>query len=261
MVWLLAVAVLTGGCRSTDADVVDPTTPPATTTTTTPNQPPANAPQAVDPPGDDDRVPGASVTDAGVAQDFFDAFSSGEADGWLSLMASDAVVVDGDEEVGLFESLPPDIGIPDWNDDGVSAMLDVILQQSVFAVITGNDVQTVCVPDGPEVACTVNETDVFYRAAGIEAPTIVQRFRVSDGRIIEIGGVEVADPDAADGLFQAWLEQFGNFEAWVDTTYPGRFAELFNAPCCVGLPETLNLIPGTADELAVLLEEWSSGRG
>ena len=256
MVGLLTVALAATGCRSTNADVVDPPTPPATTTTTTPDRPPTDDSQADDDPGSS-----ATAADAGVAQGFFEAFSSGDADGWLSLMASDAVVVDRDERVGLFEPLPPDIGIPDWNDDGVSTVLDVILQQSVFALITGNDVDTVCVPDGPEVACTVNETDVFYRAAGIVAPTIVQWLTVRNGLIIEIGGVEVAGPAAADVLFGAWVEQFGNFEAWVDVTYPERFDALFRAPCCVGAPETLNLIPGTADELAVLFEEWSSGLG
>lgn len=260
VVGLLAVALVATGCRSTNADMVDP--PPATTTTTTPDPPPTDASEAaVDSQADDDPVSGATAADAGVAQGFFEAFSSGDAGGLLRLMASDAVVVDREERVGLFEPLPPDIGIPDWNDDGASTVLDVILQQSAFAVITGNDVDTVCVPDGPEVACTVNETDVFYRTAGIEAPTIVQRFTVLDGRIAEIGRVEVADPAAADVLFQAWIEQFGNFEAWVDTTYPGRFAELFAAPCCVGLPETLNLIPGTVDELALLLAEWDSTQG
>ncbi len=225
----------------------EPTPPPlstttSTTTTTTTTLPP----------------PDATAADAEVAQAFFDAFSSGDADGWLSLMAPEVVVIDGDEQIGLFDPLPPDLGIPDWNEDGVPAVLDIVLQQSAFAVLTENDVDTVCVPAGPEVACTVNETDMFYRAAGIVAPTVVQRFTVLDERIVEIGGVDVDDPAAADALFQTWVEQFGIFEAWVDSTYPDRFDGLFTTPCCVGAPETLSLIPSTVDELAVLLAEWSS---
>jgi hypothetical protein len=138
-------------------------------------------------------------------------------------------------------------------------VLDIVLQQSAFAVITGNEVETVCVPDGPEVACTVNETDVFYDAAGIVAPTVVQRFTVLDERIVEIGGVDIADPTAANTAFGAWIAQFALFEAWVDATHPDRFDALFTAPCCLGVPEALILVPGTVDELAVLLEEWSSG--
>jgi hypothetical protein len=256
---------LATGCRSTDPEVVQTTT---LATTTTLNPPPTDAASTTTATTTTTTTttttlapPDATAADAGVAQGFFDAFTTGDADGWLSLMAPGVVVVDGDEQIGLFDPLPPDLGIPDWNDDGVPAVLDIILKQSAFAVITSNDVDTVCVPDGPGVACTVNETDVFYQAAGIVAPTVVQRFTVLDGRIVEIGGVDVADPGAADALFQAWVEQFGNFEAWVDTTYPDRFGELFTTPCCVGLPETLNLIPSTVEELAVLLEEWGSSQG
>jgi hypothetical protein len=195
-----------------------------------------------------------------VAQAFFDAFSSGDAEGWVSLMADDAVVIDGDEEIGLFDPLPPDLGLPDWNGDGLVAVLDIILQQSAFAVITGNEVDTVCAPDGPEIACTVNETDVFYDAAGIVAPTVVQRFTVRDDEIIEIGAVDVLDLDVADSAFGAWIEQFGFFEEWVNTTYPDRFEDVFVAPCCSGLPETLNLVPGTVDELAALFQEWGAAQ-
>ena len=263
-VLLLAVALVASGCRSTDAEVVQTTTLATTTTlvaTTTLNPPQTGAASTTTTTTTTLPPPDATAADAEVARAFFDAFSSGDADGWLSLMAPEVVVIDGDEQIGLFDPLPADLGIPDWNEDGVPAVLDIILQQSAFAVITSNDVDTVCVPDGPEVACTVNETDVFYRAAGIVAPTVVQRFTVLDERIVEIGGVDVADPAAADALFQIWVEQFGKFEAWVDTTYPERFGELFNTPCCVGLPETLNLIPSTVDELAVLLEEWGSSQG
>ena len=224
------------------AEETPPPLPTTTSTTTTTTLPP----------------PDATAADAAVADAFFAAFSAGDADGWLSLMADDAVVVDGDESIGLFDALPADLGFPDWNGDDVAAVVDIILQQSTFAVITGNTVEASCLPDGPEVACTVAETDVFYDAAGIVAPTIVQRFTVLDARIAEIGGVEVADPAAADEAFGAWLAQFGVFEEWVDTTYPDRFEVLFTGPCCSGLPETLNLIPETVDELELLLAEWSS---
>jgi len=260
---LLPICLVASGCRSTDAAVVR-TTAPATTTTEGSSAPPRTTTTDATttttttttttlPP------PDATVADAAVAQAFFDSFSSGDADGWVSLMADDALVVDGDEAIGLFDPLPPDLSFPDWNDDGQVAVLDIILQQSVFAVITRNAVDTTCVPDGPEVACTVNETDVFYDAAGIVAPTVVQRFTVLNERIIEIGGVDVPDRTAADAAFGAWLEQFGNFEEWVDSTHPDRFDALFTGPCCAGLPESLNLLPGTVDELDALFDEWSSG--
>ncbi|MBT8193256.1 MAG: hypothetical protein KJP22_07630 [Acidimicrobiia bacterium] len=107
----------------------------------------------------------------------------------------------------------------------------------------------------------MNETDVFYDAAGIVAPTVVQRFTVVDDLITEKGGVDVADRAAADAAFRAWVEQFGTFEEWVDSSYPDRFDRLFTGPCCSALPETLILVPDTVEELETLLAEWSSGLG
>lgn len=258
----LAVVLVSAGCRTAKPDTtaislattpttVDPADftaeptppPPATTTTTT---------RVVD-------LPEATEADTELGRQFFESFETGDTDGWVSLMADDAEVVDGDERVGLFDPLPPDLGIPDWDGDGVVSVLDIIQQQSTFAVITGNKLSIDCSPDGGEVACTIDETDVFYSAAGIEAPTVVQRFVVRDGAIAEIGAVDVADPEAADAAFGVWLEQFRAFEEFVNDMHPDRFDALFTTPCCVGSPDTLNLVPANVDELAALLEEWSGG--
>ncbi|MCP4248353.1 MAG: hypothetical protein GY778_15000, partial [bacterium] len=221
-----------------------PLPPPPTTTTTTTI-----------------AVVDATEADAAVAQAFWEPFVGGDADGWVGLLAPDALVIDGDEQFGVSDPLPPGLSIPDWDGDGVVAVLDVIYQQSAFARITRNQVSVACVPAGPEVACTVNETDVFYDAAGTVPPPVVQRLTIEDGLIAEIGAVDVADFEAADAAFGSWASHYGLFEAWVNDTYPDRFDSLFTAPCCVGSPGTLNVVPATVDELAVLLDEWSAGIG
>jgi len=216
----------------------------ASTTTATTTAPPTSA---------------ASPSTTALAADDFETAVAvvaqfyGAGDLWSTQVRSGAVIRYQGQTFDILTSLPEE-NVEDWDGDGARTYADalarIVVSRRVFQTVL--DVQ--CEPVGPIVLCTVGQTDLLYRRAGVEGPAFQQTFLVQDGLIVELTLPAVQAGLEADAADEAWAAHLGAFEQWVNETYPDDYASLFTGPCC---PSGLNFTPDTVDLLESRLAEWA----
>jgi glycosidase len=221
--------------RFTEAE--SPPPPPTTTTTTQPDA--------------------ATADDVFVVRQFWDLMAGGDTEGWLALTSPDAVARGPEGSIGLFEPLPPDAAVVDWNEDGVSTISDVISTQVAFGIATGTELSADCGRDGRYVTCRLVDADLLYDAAGVAPIVTIQSLRVDDGLIVEVVAAEEEDPDQALISFEAWLAQYGLYEAWVEAERPDVYEMLFQGPCCELGPDGAILTRQTLETHTELIQVWA----
>ena len=238
----IAIAVVaiaaTGGGDETP-DVVDTTvteTTQATTTTVAETTPTTVAEAAVPAPLE-------------VVTQWFEAFDSGDVEGWQGLMSPDTLfsadVAEG--VVGIIQVIPPtpyfDTTVPydfDADDATTSRML----------YVANGSLNADCADDGAQVVCEIEDTNVFHTGAPLRHTAT---FVVVDGLITEYHLIRTEG--LLDRIVDLEAVQVADYQAWLRETYPADHEELFVFGSMLLEPIEV------AERHRARTAEWAAGRG
>jgi len=177
-------------------------------------------------------------------------YAAGET--WPTLVRADALLRFEDGTVPLAEHIA-DEAIADWDGDSVITNADYISRTATSRRVFQTVLDAECLPSGSGLLCTVGQTDLLYRRAGIVGPAFRQTFEVNEGLITELSLPAVQVGSEADAAEDAWAAHLAAFEQWLASNRPAEYRDLFVGPCC-GSP--LNFTPDTAPRLESSLAEW-----
>ncbi len=179
-------------------------------------------------------------------------YAAGEL--WSTQVRSGGVLRFEGQTYELLTDIPED-NVEDWDGDGRRTYADAVSRTVMSRRVFQTVLDVNCEPVGPVVLCTVGQTDLLYRRAGIQGPAFQQTFIVEDGLITELSLPAVQTGLEADAADEAWAAHLASFEQWIAETYPEDYGSLFEGPCCMS---TLTFTPNTAAMLENRLAEWDS---
>ncbi len=121
--------------------------------------------------------------------------------------------------------------IEDFDGDGVATSADIIQWNFAMRKAWGRQSTWDCREvDQAVVECTITSTnDVVGTGPGLDWIE-VQSFRVERGLIVEVRGMN--DPEINALADTQMVRELFAYERWVEQTYPEKWAQLFDEPCC-----------------------------